>query len=65
MALDTNLIHYKELLVTGTSANTTADCQEALDLVLAGSVDTPGMVSHRFALDEIQPALRAAPRARP
>lgn len=25
--LDANLIHYKELLVTGTTANTTEDCR--------------------------------------
>ncbi len=46
--LDTNLIHYKELLVTGTTACTTDDCREALELVLSGAVDT-GAARHRPA----------------
>jgi L-iditol 2-dehydrogenase len=62
--LDTNLIHYKELLVTGTTANTTADCQEALELVKSGGVDTDALVSERFRLDEAPAAFAAAASGR-
>jgi L-iditol 2-dehydrogenase len=58
--LDTNLIHYKELLVTGTTANTTEDCREALALVLDGRIDTAALVSERFSLDEAEAAFAAA-----
>jgi L-iditol 2-dehydrogenase len=48
--LDTNLIHYRELVVTGTTANTTEDCREALELVVSGRVDTAGLVGDREPL---------------
>ena len=58
--LDTNLIHYKELLVTGTTANTNADCRAALDLVTGGEVDVARLVSARHPLDEAAAAFEAA-----
>jgi L-iditol 2-dehydrogenase len=58
--LDTNVIHYKELLVTGTTANTTEDCREALALVVDGRVDTAALVSARYGLDEAGAAFEAA-----
>jgi L-iditol 2-dehydrogenase len=62
--IDTNLIHYKELLVTGTTANTTEDCREALELVVAGAIDTGELVSARFGLDEADGAFAAAASGR-
>jgi L-iditol 2-dehydrogenase len=58
--LDTNLIHYKELLVTGTTANTNEDCREALDLVVSGRMDTAGLVTERYPLDDVHAAFEAA-----
>jgi L-iditol 2-dehydrogenase len=58
--LDTNLIHYKELLVTGTTANTTEDCREALELVVSGRMDTAGLISERYSLEEVHAAFAAA-----
>jgi L-iditol 2-dehydrogenase len=58
--LDTNLIHYKELVVTGTTACTTEDCREALELVLSGAVDTGGLVTARRPLGEAADAFAAA-----
>jgi len=48
--LDTNLIHYRELVVTGTTASTNADCREALGLILGGRIDTASLIDARFAL---------------
>lgn len=48
--LDTNLIHYRELVVTGTTANTTEDCRDALELVVSGRVDTAGLIGGREPL---------------
>lgn len=58
--LDTNLIHYKELVVTGTTANTTEDCREALKLVLDGSLDTAALVSESYPLEAARDAFAAA-----
>ncbi len=58
--LDTNLIHYKELVVTGTTACTTEDCREALDLVLSGAVDTGRLITERRPLAEAREAFAAA-----
>jgi L-iditol 2-dehydrogenase len=60
VALDTNLIHYRELVVTGTTANTTEDCREALELVTSGRVDTAGLVGDREPLDAATEAFAAA-----
>ncbi len=58
--LDTNLIHYKELLVTGTTACTTDDCREALELVLSGAVDTGRLVTARRPLADAADAFAVA-----
>jgi L-iditol 2-dehydrogenase len=58
--LDTNLIHYKELVVTGTTANTTEDCQEAVELIESGRIDTGSLIGGRFSLDEATAAFDEA-----
>jgi len=60
VTFDANLIHYKELIVTGTTANTTADCRAALDMVEAGAVDTAALITHRYPLEQGPAALDAA-----
>lgn len=58
--LDTNLIHYKELVVTGTTANTTEDCREALKLVLDDALDTAALIGASYPLEEAREAFAAA-----
>jgi L-iditol 2-dehydrogenase len=60
VSIDTNLIHYKELIVTGTTANTTEDCRAALALVTGGHIDTAALISGRYALAECHTAFAAA-----
>jgi L-iditol 2-dehydrogenase len=50
--IDSNLIHYKELMVVGSSNSTVADYQEAIKLIDEGKVDTARLVTHRFNLDQ-------------
>jgi L-iditol 2-dehydrogenase len=57
---DSNLVHYKELVVTGTTACSTADCWRAAALVNSGRVDLSHLVSARFPLGEALQALAAA-----
>lgn len=58
--LDTNLVHYGELVVTGTTANTNRDCRDALDLVLDDRVDTASLVDARFDLASADEAFALA-----
>lgn len=60
IAIDANLIHYKELVVTGTTANTTDDCRAALDLVESGTIDTSTLITHRYPLAHGTEALAVA-----
>jgi L-iditol 2-dehydrogenase len=62
--LDTNLIHYKELVVTGTTANTNDDCRDALRLILEGRVDTAFLIDARFELAAAQDAFALAASGR-
>jgi L-iditol 2-dehydrogenase len=60
ITINSNLVHYKELVVTGTTANTTEDCRAALALVERGAIDTSRLISERYPLTEGAAALAAA-----
>ena len=47
---DSNLVHYKELVITGTTACSTADCWQAAQIVNSGLVDLSDVISKRFPL---------------
>jgi len=57
---DSNLVHYKELFVTGTTACSTDDCRQAAAIVNAGRVDLTPLVSARFPLPQAVEAFEAA-----
>lgn len=57
---DSNLIHYKELHVTGTTACSTHDCWRAAALVDTGRINLAHLVSGRFTLDDFSAAFTAA-----
>jgi L-iditol 2-dehydrogenase len=54
--IEANLIHYGELVVTGTNACTREDFRIALDLLAGGQLRAGPLVSHRFPLREIERA---------
>ena len=58
--LDTNLIHYKELLVAGTTASTLDDCRRAAEMVGRGRIELDWMVSDRYALEDFAEAVGRA-----
>jgi threonine dehydrogenase-like Zn-dependent dehydrogenase len=60
ISIDSNEVHYKELLITGTTANDTANCVEALALAVDGELDLSRLVSARFGLDRADEAFAAA-----
>jgi len=57
---DSNLVHYKELVITATTACSTADCWQATQIVNSGLVDLSEVVSQRFPLKEAANAFTAA-----
>ncbi len=62
--LDTNLVHYKELVVTGTTASTNEECRAALELIVGGRVDAGSLVEARFDLASAPAAFELAASGR-
>jgi L-iditol 2-dehydrogenase len=57
---DSNTVHYKELVVTGTTACSTYDCLRATEIVRSGRMDLAPLVTARFPLAEAVAAFDAA-----
>lgn len=57
---DSNQVHYKELMITGTTACSTRDCWQAAQIVNAGLVDLTDLISQRFPLSSAVEAFAAA-----
>lgn len=60
ITFDSNLVHYKELIVTGTTASSTQDCRQAIEIINSGRIDLATLVSDRFPLREADRAFEAA-----
>jgi len=60
ISLDTNLVHYKELLLTGSHGSVPRQHRLALDLLAAGTIRAQDFITHVFPLDEIGAAFAAA-----
>lgn len=58
--LNANTVHYRELVVTGTTACSTYDCLRAADIVNSGRLDLAPLVTSRFPLREAVAAFAAA-----
>lgn len=58
--MDTNIIHYKELIMMGAHGAVPRHHQMAVDLIASGTIDMKPYISHTFPLDQIQDAFAAA-----
>jgi L-iditol 2-dehydrogenase len=57
---DSNLVHYKELMVTATTACSTSDCRQAAAIVNSRRIDLSPLISAHYALKDALPAFQAA-----
>ena len=57
---DSNLVHYKELTVTGTTACSTDNCRQAAAIASSGRLDLARIVGARFPLEAAAQAFQAA-----
>ena len=59
-AVDVNIIHYNELLVTGSSSLKRKDLKTALNLIEGKIIDVEKLATHEFPLEKIGEAFAAA-----
>jgi L-iditol 2-dehydrogenase len=60
ISFNSNLVHYKELVITGTTACSTADCWQATRIIDSGLVDLSDIISQRFPLKDALKAFAVA-----
>jgi L-iditol 2-dehydrogenase len=62
VGLDTNVIHYKQITVTGTSRQSLAQYRACLGLISRGLIDVRSVITKTWKLDEASEAFAAAAR---
>jgi len=60
IALESNIIHYKELFLTGSHGSVPRQHKLALDVLAAGVIDAQAYISHSYPLSRIEEAFAAA-----
>ncbi|GAA3801471.1 zinc-dependent dehydrogenase [Sphaerisporangium flaviroseum] len=53
IALDSNLVHYRELTIVGANGSSPRHNAEALDLIATGAVPVSDLITHRIPLTEV------------
>ena len=59
ISVDSNLVHYKELILAGANGSTPAQNREALELIASGKVVVADLITNRVSLDDIQDGIQA------
>ena len=57
--IDPNLVHYRELTVSGSANATLDDYAAAVDALSSGHIDLSALITHEFALSDVNTALDA------
>jgi len=60
VTLDTNIIHYKELLIAGAHGSMPVHHGKAIELIASGRINIKKYITHNFPLNEIIGAFKAA-----
>jgi len=58
--LNTNLIHYNGLIITGTTGSSWSDYELSLRLIIDNKIDTKSLISKRFKVTQIKDAFEYA-----
>ncbi len=58
--IDTNVIHYKELMITGAHGAMPIHHLQAIDLISSGTINVKPFISEIFTLDDVKEAFAAA-----
>ncbi len=61
--LNTNIIHYKQLSVFGSTRCSKEHCSKIAEMVRLGELNLTGIITERFALEELAKAVRQMKRA--
>ncbi|MGL4607074.1 MAG: zinc-dependent dehydrogenase [Eubacteriaceae bacterium] len=56
VSLNTNLIHYKELIVLGTTGSSLSDFKKSLDIAASGKINLKDLVTARFKIADAKEA---------
>ena len=62
IAVDSNLVHYRELTIVGANGSSPADNAEALRLIASGEVPVADLITHRLPLDRVLDAFDVVAR---
>jgi L-iditol 2-dehydrogenase len=57
IALDSNLVHYRELMIVGANGSSPAHNKAALGMIADGSVPVLDLITHRLPLDDVLTAI--------
>lgn len=57
--LDSNLVHYKEIMIMGANGSSPAHNRRALELIASGKVPVADLITHEVALDNVVDGIQA------
>ena len=60
ISFDSDIIHYRELFVTGSHGSLPQDNRQALDMISDGTIKVDDLISHTYPLDDIEKAFAFA-----
>lgn len=63
VAINTNLVHYKELYLTGSTRSSIAQMRKVMEFAQQGLIDVKSVVTHRYGLSEAAQAFENAKNA--
>lgn len=63
VGINTNLVHYKQLILTGSARASLSQFRKTLDFISSGILNVKDLISERFTLDKISEGVNRATRA--
>ena len=57
ISVDSNLVHYKELILAGANGSAPSHNRRALELMASGAVPVKDLLTHRVSLEDVQQAI--------